>query len=72
MRSWRDAEADAARSRFLREEDFQLGAEQMCGETELAALLVKHRHQVIGQHITIRICINFNINFNIKFNTIEH
>lgn len=56
VRRGRDAEADASGRRLLGEQHFQLGAEEVRGEAELAALLVKHRHQVVRQHVAVRVC----------------
>lgn len=43
----RDAEADAARRSLLREEHFQLGAEQVRGKTELATLFIKDGYEIV-------------------------
>ena len=44
MGGGRNTEADASRRRLLGIERLQLGAEQVRGEAELAALFIEHRH----------------------------
>ena len=51
-----DPEADSPGHRLLAVEGPQLGAEQVAGEAETAALLVEHRDEVVRHTVAVCVC----------------
>lgn len=59
VRGRRYPEADTPGHRVARVQGLQLAAEQMCGETEAARVLVEHGHQVVRDHVLVRVFFFF-------------
>lgn len=55
VRGRRYPETDTPGHRVARVQGLQLAAEQMCGETEAARVLVEHGHQVVRDHVLVRV-----------------